>query len=153
MEQKPENNGSLGESPPSARSRPARPLIPVRSSDSAQSPVRQPESPAATDADDLVNVPAPSMDVFRSRRKPAAPARIPMHRSIEFRRTIVPILLTFGLTLPILGGSWFATDEDSPFRLLGQGLPLALICIGVMLLGIGLLNVVQLKRELHGRKH
>jgi hypothetical protein len=57
----------------------------------------------------------------------------------------VPLLLTHGVFLPILGILWFSTELDSPFRRLGVAAPLLLIILGAILLIFGVLNVLQLK--------
>jgi hypothetical protein len=50
-----------------------------------------------------------------------------------------------------MGGMWFLTDVDSPFRKLSSWTPIALIVIGGLLLLLGLLNAMQLKHLLEQR--
>src|SRR5205085_11901771 len=61
----------------------------------------------------------------------------PFYARLNFRRTLIPILLTLGVALPVLGGWWFALDQDSPLRGVGLGLPTTLIAVGVILLTLG----------------
>lgn len=58
---------------------------------------------------------------------------------------LVPVLLSNGVLLPILGGLWFLTDEESPFRGPGVSLPIVLIVLGIVLFGLGILNGLQLR--------
>lgn len=58
---------------------------------------------------------------------------------------MIPLLLTHGLFLPLLGVLWFFTEADSPFRRLGVAIPILLIGVGAMLLLVGILNVLYLK--------
>jgi hypothetical protein len=96
------------------------------------------------DETDLVSFSAPQ--AFEATNS-LTPIR-PVHRSLFLRRTMVPILLTGGLGLPVLGILWFKTDASSPFRMMGMGLPISLIAIGSLFLVVGILNVMQLRREL-----
>jgi hypothetical protein len=37
-------------------------------------------------------------------------------RWLELKRTLIPILLSGGIMLVVIGGLWFTTEADSPFR-------------------------------------
>jgi hypothetical protein len=102
--------------------------------------------PIVDDESDLVSfsAPVPGTGVRRN----APPATV--HHSMFLRRTMVPILLSGGVGLPLLGGLWFKSDADSPFRVMGVGLPIGLIAVGAVFLLVGILNVMQLRRELRG---
>jgi hypothetical protein len=103
----------------------------------------------AADAD-LVDMPAPSAETFFP--KNVSTTRSSTYRSLGLRRTMVPILLTSGVGLPVLAVMWFLTDADSPFRNTGIGLPIALIITGGILLAVGILNVIFLRNELRERE-
>jgi hypothetical protein len=140
--------------------RPDRPAVPVirpEEPDGATEPVSgqfifAPELAPVTDEDDAVAVPAPTADVFQRSSTGAAVPRRPnqagTRRSLSMRRTVVPILLTNGLMLQVLGAMWFATDDDSPFRIPGIALPISLIAIGVVLLALGIANALALRHLL-----
>ncbi len=99
------------------------------------------------DDDDSVIVPAPSPDVFLHKAPAPRPAHGPVLQSLQLRRTLIPILLTNGVMLPVLGAAWFALGEDSRFRVVGPAVPITLIVVGVVLLGLGLLNVLQVRSQ------
>jgi hypothetical protein len=104
-----------------------------------------------TDDDDAVIVPAPSVDAFIP--KPASPTlRTAAPPSLFLRRTLIPILLTAGVMLPVLGGLWFTTEIDSPFRDAGIWVPCTLIIVGIALLALGLLNAIHVKDRLEATK-
>jgi hypothetical protein len=73
-------------------------------------------------------------------------------RALEMRRTIVPVLLTTGALAVVLGGLWFTTSEDSPFRETGAILPAGLVFFGLTLVGLGLMNAMEIHRHLHRRQ-
>jgi hypothetical protein len=135
--------------PQAAGSRPVRPAVP---SSASHEPSRS--APASHDLfdDDHVNIPAPTPDTFL-RPRPSAPKSSQLSTaSIESRRTLVPILLTCGALFPLMGGLWFLTDVDSPFRRLSSWMPIALIVIGALLLFLGIANAMQLKHLLAQRQ-
>jgi hypothetical protein len=114
-----------------------------------------PAKPQAVDGDDfqivddetdLVSFSAPTPQVYEGNVSPMLVG--PAHQSMFLRRTMVPILLSGGVGLPLLGGLWFKTGADSPFRMMGMGLPITLIVIGILFLVVGILNVLQLRSEL-----
>jgi hypothetical protein len=63
----------------------------------------------------------------------------------------VPILLTTGALFIVLGALWFTTADDSPFRTPGIILPAGLIPFGFTLVGLGLMNAMEIQRILHKR--
>jgi hypothetical protein len=100
--------------------------------------------------DDLSIVPAMASPRSSAAAKTAAGA----HRrasSLQWRRTLVPILLTTGALYVVLGALWFTTADDSPFRAPGVILPAALIPFGFTLVGLGLMSAMEIQRILHKR--
>jgi hypothetical protein len=134
--------------PPARPSRPARPEAPsARAPESAvddDGPPAQPEEPAfvSDEDDDVIAAPALAPDAFVA-RKPAASVHGP---SLEFRRTLIPILLTFGVALPATGIWWFTLDSESPIKVLGLFFPITMMVLGVVLLLLAILNMAQVKR-------
>jgi hypothetical protein len=102
------------------------------------------------DDDDLIAVPELSsgLAALRSAARPApAPAPQPP-RSLFFRRTAIPILLTCGVLLPSLAGAWFWTDEDSLVRTTGLWLPVTLLVLGAAFLLLAVVNMAQVRHML-----
>jgi len=99
-------------------------------------------------------MPALTPEYLISTRRAAASRAQVKHQqeTLRTRRTIVPILLTLGVMLPILGGLWFVTDEDSPFRALSIFVPIGLIVAGLIVLVVALLNVSYLSKSLKQAK-
>ncbi len=133
--------------PPARPSRPARPAEP--SMPAPESTVHEPE-PAQTEEpefvsdedDDVVVAPAPEPEAFIA-RKPTSHIHGP---SLEFRRTLIPILLTFGVALPASGIWWFTLDAESPIKVLGLFFPITMMVLGAILLLLAVLNMAQVKR-------
>jgi len=101
---------------------------------------------------DLSDVPAPDESVFAKPHKSAktriAKPRVPLYKSIGFRRTIIPILFSAGLILNILAGLKFALDEDSPMQRLPNWTPPTVAGIGVLFLILAILNMLSVRSEL-----
>jgi hypothetical protein len=139
-----------------SRARPDRPAVPIIRPEAPQETagavsgefIYAPgaETTPVADEDDSVAVPAPTHDVFTKPRSSSYSRRA--RHSLFGRRTVVPILLTNGVLLPVLGGLWFLTEEDSPFRIPGIALPIALIVVGLLLLTLGLANALALRHLL-----
>jgi hypothetical protein len=134
--------------------RPDAPTLSQRPGESAPSPPVEGGDLGSSlanviDDDDAVIVPAPGPAVFAHR--PAPPAltkRVPLHARLGFRRTMIPILLTLGLALPVTAIWWMIQEDDSPIRELGWQFPVTLTVIGIVMLGLGILNMVQVKRQM-----
>jgi hypothetical protein len=100
------------------------------------------------DDGDNVNIPAPTPEVFAYRTPPVRVKRTPMYARLSFRRTIIPILLTLGVSLPICGAWWLMLDEDHPLRGLSIGYPILIVATGVVLLVLAILNMLQVRHQL-----
>jgi hypothetical protein len=101
------------------------------------------------DDDDAVIMPAPSPQIL-------APLPVPHqsrldNRRLFYRQTMIPILLTCGCLLAVLGLLWFVTDAESVIRRSGLWLPLTFVAIGVALLLMAVLNMAQVKHLLAKR--
>jgi hypothetical protein len=64
---------------------------------------------------------------------------------MEFRRTIIPILLTCALLTLAFSSLKFATGPDSIFSDLPMWLPVTLMAAGVILLFLAVLNMLAVK--------
>jgi hypothetical protein len=135
--------------------RPSRPAAPTRSiapptSTANSSNVRAAATNAADD-DDAVIVPAPEPSVFAPRPMLPPLKREAFYASIGFRRTVIPILLTMGVALPGCAIWWCFLDQDSPLKTAGLRFPITLAVGGIILLGLGILNMLQVKSQLQSR--
>ena len=115
--------------------RPSRPAAPTRSSAPITSAANTSTTPI--DDDDAVIVPAPEPSVFSPRRSLPRPKPVAFYANLNFRRTIVPILLTMGVALPGCAIWWCFLDEDSPLKSAGLLFPITLAVVGVVLLAGG----------------
>jgi hypothetical protein len=130
--------------PPSPRKQ--RPLAPTQRDPVADAP---PESRLQiVDDDDAVLIPelAPERLASASRYGAARPtSRAGGTRSLFFRRTMIPILLTCGLIFPALAAMWFTSDHDHVVRRTGPWLPVALVALGAVFLLLAVINMAQVK--------
>ena len=102
------------------------------------------------DDNDMIAVPELSsgLAALRSAARPAPATAAQPPRSLFFRRTAIPILLTCGVLLPSLAGAWFWTDEDSLVRTTGLWLPVTLLVLGAAFLLLAVVNMAQVRHML-----
>lgn len=101
------------------------------------------------DDDDAVIMPAPEPEVFAP-HAPAKPAvsAAGMPRSLGFRRTVIPILLTCGVLLIGIGALKWVGGDDSLFSEMSTIMSATLGGSGVFLLLVAVLNMMQVRAEL-----
>jgi hypothetical protein len=104
------------------------------------------------DDDDAVIVPAPDLSAFAPRPHARRPVGVGRHaaiyQTIEFRRTIIPVLLTCGVLTTAFGSLKYALGEDSPLADLPRWLPIGLFITGAMLLGLAVVNMLSVRQQL-----
>ncbi len=150
---------------PAPRARPAAPR-PAAPSSPNLTPPAPPPSPAGDDArpnenlpddemeivddGDAVIVPAPPPSVFAAKPKPATPHahRAAVLHTLGFKRTMVPILLTGGVLLPLFGALKFLRGDNSPFSGLPTWVMVLLLIAGAILLAFGVMNMLQIRQQL-----
>jgi hypothetical protein len=99
------------------------------------------------DDNDTLNVPAPPPEAFAPRPPRPRPQRELVSRTVGFKQTLIPILLTQGVLLPGIGAYLFSLGDESP--LVGHiWIPLSLLVIGFILLLFAALTMLQVKDQL-----
>jgi hypothetical protein len=149
--------------PPSARK--ARPAAPTTRSVTVAAPQNTPEvdggqstglssgtpgDAAVIDDDDAVIVPPPDPSVFEYSSKATADmrAKVARQKSIDFRRTLIPILLTCGVLLIIFGSLKFVSGPDSVLTDLSIGIPIGLFVMAIILLALAAVNMISVKKQM-----
>lgn len=122
------------------RRRPQRPAAPTPRTG-------EPAPPQHIFDDDAVIVPAPDLaSIVSSRTLTRSPTRA---KSLFFRRTMIPILLTCGAIFGVLAILWFRLDPASPPRAgTGVWLPAAFAVIAAVLLTLAVVNMLQVRHLL-----
>lgn len=117
------------------------------------------EVPADPDAiyddGDAVIMPAPSADVFKSKPKPAPkPKKTKYTRTLEFKQTIIPIMLTLGAMGLLSAGLPFLVPASSGLATLKeQGMYLGVFAAaGAVFLAFAAMNILQVKSALEAQK-
>ena len=155
--------------PTSGRARPVTPRpsmpagAPKQESARAESPLAPPppseksgETNGASDevSSSLANV-VDDSDLSVAFVAGAAGPRVPLPAkasdTLKLRRTFIPIVLTLGVCLPLLAAWWFDLDNDSPLKEPGLKLPITLLAVGIVMLGLAVLNMVSVRNELAQR--
>jgi hypothetical protein len=98
--------------------------------------------------DDTLNLPAPSPDMLVHRPAPPRPKRELLSRTLGFKQTLIPILLTMGVLMIGIAAWSFALGEESPIAG-DRVIHLSLLAIGVVMLGFGVLTMFQVKSQLN----
>jgi hypothetical protein len=97
--------------------------------------------------DDTLNLPAPSPELLAHRPAPPRPRRELLSRTIGFKQTLIPILLTMGVLMIGIAAWSFMLGEESPVA--GDVvIQLSLLAIGVVMLGFGVLTMFQVRSQL-----
>jgi hypothetical protein len=97
--------------------------------------------------DDTLNLPAPPPEAFAPRPPRPRPKRELVSRTVGYKQTLIPILLTEGVLLPGMGAYLFALGDESP--LAGHlWIPLSLLAIGAVLLFFAAVTMLQVRNQL-----
>jgi hypothetical protein len=108
------------------------------------------------DDDDSVIVPAPDPSAFIPRQKSTgsaeARAAVAAKKNLEYRRTLIPILLTCGTLLLGFGILKFVAGSDSTLQFIPSWIPIGLLCTGALLLALAGVNMMSVKQQLTAAK-
>jgi hypothetical protein len=96
--------------------------------------------------DDESSMPAPEADVFVPRHHAARRAAV--YQTLEFRRTLIPVLLTCGALLIAFASARHLVGPDSPLADLPPWLAPVLILSGTVLLALAGLNMLSVKSRM-----
>jgi len=109
---------------------------------------------AIYDDGDAVIVPAPSADVFKSKPKPTPKPKAHYTQTLEFKQTIIPVMLTLGAIGLITAAMPFIVPANSGLAgLKDQGMFLAMLGgAGLVFLLFAGLNMMQVKSVLEAQK-
>jgi hypothetical protein len=102
-----------------------------------------------TEDDDMGIAPTPTEVIARP--APAPARRVALVQTTEFKRTIIPLMLVLGITLPLLVAMGHVMDEDSAFLFFRGGIGWWLLGLGAVLLTAGVVTMFQVRHEL-GRR-
>jgi hypothetical protein len=115
-----------------------------------------PDASAIIDDDDSVIVPAPDTSVFTPRPKIRSSAetraRAAARRSLEFRRTLIPILLTCAVVMLGFASLKFIVGPDSTLTLTPTWAPVLLAAAAGILLALAVVNMISVKANMHALK-
>jgi hypothetical protein len=107
---------------------------------------------APPDDDDAVIVPPPDRAAFIHAKKPAAKPKLAAYQTLHFRQTIIPIMLTTGVMAIVLACIRLAISDDSIFSKIPGSVAAILAVIGLVLLAVAVMNMMQVKQILEGKK-
>lgn len=135
----------------SARSRPASPLRPAAPT-AADPQLPEPEEDDPAGAPFTYDPSAAATVGSRSPAKPVArPRRTPMFKSLGFRRTIIPVMLSSGVMMIVMAAAKLVVDEEAPLARLPGWISLVLVVTGLIMLALGAANMMMVRTELARR--
>jgi hypothetical protein len=137
---------------PPAGSRSVAPARPTAPAQPATTPGYEQEVFDDGDETVLQGLPATPLD-YRGPRPatPARPRKMPVFKTLGFRRTVIPVLLTTGfMMLAMFAARWFV-DEEAPLALLPGWTGIMLVVTGLLLIGLAVANMMLVRNELAGR--
>jgi hypothetical protein len=107
----------------------------------------------ADDDDDQVMVPAAPMSSLGYGMEHHGMSRVKeivLKRKLEFRRTMIPIYLTFGLLLLVIASLRFMIDPESVLAvtLAPVWAPIVLALVGIAMISLSILTMLQVKEQL-----
>src|SRR5205085_12008245 len=83
--------------------------------------------------DDMLNMPAPGPEAFAPRRPVVRPKRELISRTVGFKQTLIPVLLSQGVLLSLIAIYLLALGEESPLAGF-TWIPLSRLGVGLVLL-------------------
>lgn len=107
------------------------------------------------DEDDSVNVPPPPLEYLGNTHhvpSPNGPPIIPKYQNLDYKQTLIPILLTAGLCMLAIGGSRFVLAEDTVLGNLPLFLVIPLFAFGALAILFGVLTMFQVKGTLDAQQ-
>ena len=99
------------------------------------------------DDDDMLNMPTPSPEMLAHRPAPVRKPRELRSRSVGFKQTLIPILLTMGVMMSGIAVWSFALGEESPVAA-APGITIGIASMGVVMLVFAVVTMLQVRHQL-----
>jgi hypothetical protein len=137
---------------PSAPEIAPAPVVPVNvESVEAQPPVADSPASEIIEDDDMMAIPAPEASVFQVKSPNTlayARAKVAAKRSLEFRRTLIPVLLTSGILMLGFASLKLVADPDSSLVAVPIWVPALLVVGAVIFLALAVVNMLSVKQQM-----
>jgi hypothetical protein len=102
---------------------------------------------APLDDDDAVIVPPPPIE-YLAHAHPSAHAEAPFFKRTEYKRTIIPLLLTMSVCMAVLAIGKYICREDTVIGALKPAIQYSLFVLAAISLVSGVLLMLQVRSEL-----
>jgi hypothetical protein len=99
----------------------------------------------------LDDLPATPLDYRGPRPAPTRPRKPPMFKTLGFRRTVIPILLSTGVMMLVMFAARGVVDEASTLARMPAWTFLMLLTMGIVLIALAVLNMMLVRAELSKR--
>ena len=106
-------------------------------------------APESEGEDDAASMPAPGVEYLAARHHHPAPTapRPALAKSLAFRRTVIPVLLTTGVLMLVTAVMKYVVHPDAPLAALPTWLVVVLAVASVALVMVAVLNMVQVQNQ------
>jgi hypothetical protein len=100
-----------------------------------------------------MNIPAPAPEVFRAKPKAPPKPRTHLTHKLEFKQTIIPVMLTVGAICLISAALPYLVAADSNLAAMkDMSFVGTMLVVGLVFLVFGVLNAFQVKSTLESMK-
>jgi hypothetical protein len=97
--------------------------------------------------DDTLNLPAPSPEMLAHRPLPPRAKGELISRTVGFKQTLIPILLTMGVLMAGIAAWSFALGDESPVAA-AAWIPMAVLGIAAVMLILAVITMLQVRSQL-----
>jgi hypothetical protein len=97
--------------------------------------------------DDTLNLPAPSPEMLAHRPLPPRAKGELISRTVGFKQTLIPILLTMGVLMAGIAAWSFALGDESPVAA-AAWIPMAVLGIAAVMLILAVITMFQVRSQL-----
>lgn len=132
----------------SSRVRPASPTAPPTISEEAFEHVEDDDRGADEEA---AIAATQALDYHGPRTAPTKSKRVPYYKMLGFRRTAIPVAMTLGAMMLIAVAARFFVDEEAPLRRVPMWANAILVALGLLSIGVSVLNMLTVRNELARR--
>jgi hypothetical protein len=136
---RPSSGSSSRQRPSAPTARPAQPTVPAQA----------PEPDVAIEDDTALDATtAPALDYRGPTVRPTRRKKTPFFKTLGFRQTMIPVLLSTGLMMIVLGVAHWVVDEEAQLALVPAAASATLTAVGALLILLGVANMLFVRNEL-----
>lgn len=135
---------------PAVPTAPAYPSLPSRPAPGRARPATPVRAAAPLQPDQVEHVEsAETYDSVKEATPGKPPVKTPRSRTLGFRRTVIPVLLTTGLMMIVMGAARWFIDEEAPLARMPVWVVGVLLGAGAVFVALGVANILFVHAEMN----